>query len=91
LNDPPTVTWKGGRKVLVITGDLIDKGCDSVGVIMLVRALQSDAATKGGGSSSRWAITKPSSWTTRADQDREFQHGTRTIKTDARRCRQPQG
>jgi hypothetical protein len=48
LKDRPTVTWKGGRKVLVITGDLIDKGCDSVGVIMLVRALQSDAATKGG-------------------------------------------
>jgi hypothetical protein len=48
LNGPPTVTWKGGQKVLVITGDLIDKGCDSVGVIMLVRALQSDAATKGG-------------------------------------------
>jgi hypothetical protein len=48
LKGPPTVTWKGGHSVLVITGDLIDKGCDSVGVIMLVRALKSDAATKGG-------------------------------------------
>jgi calcineurin-like phosphoesterase family protein len=48
LKDPPTVNWTGGRKVLVITGDFIDKGCDSIGVILLVRALQSDAAAKGG-------------------------------------------
>jgi hypothetical protein len=48
LTDPPAVTWTGGHRVLVIAGDLIDKGCDSIGVIMLVRALQSDAAAKGG-------------------------------------------
>ncbi|WP_170323259.1 metallophosphoesterase [Bradyrhizobium sp. STM 3809] len=48
LKTPPAVSWTGARKILVITGDLIDKGCDSVGVIMLLRALQRDAAAKGG-------------------------------------------
>jgi hypothetical protein len=33
---------------LVVTGDMIDKGTDSIGVITLLRALQSDAATLGG-------------------------------------------
>jgi hypothetical protein len=58
IKSPPTswdqvtlwdqVKWAGGRSVLVITGDLIDKGTNSIGVITLVRALQSDAATQGG-------------------------------------------
>ena len=32
----------------MITGDLIDKGSDSLGVIALMRKLQSDAASRGG-------------------------------------------
>ena len=40
--------WAGGKSVLVITGDLIDKGSDSLGVIALLRKLQSDAASRGG-------------------------------------------
>jgi hypothetical protein len=45
---PDQVTWAGGGSVLVITGDMIDKGPDSLGVIALVRTLRSDAATRGG-------------------------------------------
>jgi hypothetical protein len=45
---PDQVTWSGGGSVLVITGDMIDKGPDSLGVIALVRALRSDAAAHGG-------------------------------------------
>src|SRR5262249_28142254 len=45
---PGEVKWTGGRAVLVITGDMIDKGKNSIGVIKLVRALQSDAANNGG-------------------------------------------
>ena len=40
--------WTGEGAVLVITGDMIDKGPDSLGVIALVRALRSDAAARGG-------------------------------------------
>ena len=45
---PDKVKWAGGRSVLVVTGDLIDKGTDSLGVIALLRTLQSDAATHSG-------------------------------------------
>ncbi|HLQ89633.1 MAG TPA: metallophosphoesterase [Xanthobacteraceae bacterium] len=45
---PNQVKWAGGRSVLVVTGDLIDKGTNSIAVIMLLRALQSDAETHGG-------------------------------------------
>jgi hypothetical protein len=45
---PDRVNWMGGRSVLVVTGDMIDKGTDSIGVITLLRTLQSDAATRGG-------------------------------------------
>jgi hypothetical protein len=45
---PDKVKWAGGRSVLVVTGDLIDKGSKSIGVIALLRALQRDAATQGG-------------------------------------------
>jgi hypothetical protein len=45
---PDQVKWTGGKSVLVITGDLIDKGPDSIGVIALLRALRSDAAAHGG-------------------------------------------
>jgi hypothetical protein len=41
-------TWSGGESVLVVTGDLIDKGNDSIGVIELLRTLQVGAAADGG-------------------------------------------
>jgi hypothetical protein len=45
---PDQVKWTGGKTILVVTGDMIDKGDDSIGVITLLRTLQSDAATHGG-------------------------------------------
>jgi hypothetical protein len=45
---PDKVKWAGGRSVLVVVGDLIDKWSDSIEVITLLRTLQSDAATQGG-------------------------------------------
>lgn len=45
---PDKVKWAGGKSVLVVTGDMIDKGSDSIGVITLLRTLQSDAAAGGG-------------------------------------------
>ncbi len=49
--DPPTpekVRWAAGRSVLVCTGDVIDKWIQSLPVLALLRALQSDAAAAGG-------------------------------------------
>jgi hypothetical protein len=40
--------WTGGNAVLVVAGDNIDKGPQSVEVIELLMALQTDAAAKGG-------------------------------------------
>jgi hypothetical protein len=40
--------WSGGRSVLVVTGDLIDKGSDSIKVIEHLRTLQADATVDGG-------------------------------------------
>jgi len=40
--------WKGGTAILVVAGDLIDKGPDSLGVIDLLRALEPTARAKGG-------------------------------------------
>lgn len=45
---PGQVVWTAGKAVLVVTGDMIDKGTDSLKVIALVRALQTAAAAKGG-------------------------------------------
>jgi hypothetical protein len=45
---PNRAKWAGGRSVLVVTGDLIDKWTKSLEVIALLRGLQSDAATQGG-------------------------------------------
>jgi hypothetical protein len=45
---PDKVKWTAGKSILVVTGDLIDKWKDSLGVITLLRTLQSDAATQGG-------------------------------------------
>lgn len=41
-------SWTASKAVTVFTGDLIDKGTNSLGVISMVRALQS-AATQAGG------------------------------------------
>src|SRR5690242_15964248 len=45
---PDQVKWAGGKSILVVTGDLIDKWTDSLGVIKLLRTLQSDAPKHGG-------------------------------------------
>jgi hypothetical protein len=45
---PDQVKWTGGKSILVIPGDMIDKWTDSLGVITLLRALQQDAASHGG-------------------------------------------
>src|SRR3984957_15854703 len=41
------VTWAGGGSVLVITGDIIDKGLDSLGVTALRRSLRGTDAPHG--------------------------------------------
>lgn len=45
---PEQVTWSGGRSVLVVTGDMIDKWKHSLDVIALMRALTASAASQGG-------------------------------------------
>jgi hypothetical protein len=45
---PAQAKWAGGKAVLVVTGDLIDKWTDSLQVIALLRALQADAPSHGG-------------------------------------------
>jgi calcineurin-like phosphoesterase family protein len=45
---PGDVKWTGSKSVLVITGDLIDKGPSSLGVIELLQVLQGQAAAAGG-------------------------------------------
>ena len=45
---PDQVTWSGGRSILVVTGDMIDKWDQSLDVIALMRALTASAASQGG-------------------------------------------
>ncbi|MEO7109858.1 MAG: metallophosphoesterase [Polyangiaceae bacterium] len=45
---PSTVIWSQGAAVLVIVGDLIDKGPDAPDVVRLMMALQISAAAAGG-------------------------------------------
>jgi hypothetical protein len=45
---PQQVTWSGGRSVLVVTGDMIDKWDHSLDVIAMMRALTASAASQGG-------------------------------------------
>jgi hypothetical protein len=45
---PDQVRWRAGKGILVCTGDLIDKGRQSLKVIALFRALQAAAAEAGG-------------------------------------------
>jgi hypothetical protein len=47
-DDPSTVRWTGGTAILVIAGDMIDKGPQSLEVIDLVRTLEADAPASGG-------------------------------------------
>jgi hypothetical protein len=48
INHPGEVLWTGGNSVLVLTGDLIDKGPHPVAVIRLLAAMR-DAASRAGG------------------------------------------
>jgi hypothetical protein len=45
---PSAVSWSAGKAVMVITGDMIDKGKVSLQVIAALRGLQSSAAAQGG-------------------------------------------
>lgn len=45
---PLDVKWRGGAAVLVVTGDMIDKGPRAVDVLRLLSALQVQAARQGG-------------------------------------------
>ncbi len=45
---PEAVEWRGRDAVLVVTGDMIDKGPRSIDVLRLLRSLQSAAKSKGG-------------------------------------------
>jgi hypothetical protein len=47
-DSPQQVTWTGGKSILVVTGDMIDKWSQSLEVIALMRALVSSAASQGG-------------------------------------------
>jgi hypothetical protein len=45
---PDAARWAGGAAVLVVVGDLIDKGPQGLEVIEALRALEADAAGQGG-------------------------------------------
>ena len=45
---PNDVKWSGGRAVLVVTGDMIDKGPRAIDVLRVLRSLQVSALTNGG-------------------------------------------
>ncbi|HYI10891.1 MAG TPA: metallophosphoesterase [Thermoanaerobaculia bacterium] len=45
---PAQATWTGGRSILVVTGDMIDKWDRSLDVIRFMRALVASAAAQGG-------------------------------------------
>ncbi len=47
-DDAAKVRWTGGNAILVVAGDLIDKGPSSLGVIDLLRSLESQAPASGG-------------------------------------------
>jgi len=40
--------WEGGRAFLIVAGDMIDKGGESLGVVDLLRTLQEQAPERGG-------------------------------------------
>lgn len=43
----PALAWTGERALLVVAGDLVDAGPDSVGVVLLLARLQREAASAG--------------------------------------------
>jgi hypothetical protein len=45
---PDQAVWSGGHAVLIVTGDMIDKGTHALDVIALMRALTTSAASQGG-------------------------------------------
>jgi hypothetical protein len=45
---PSAIAWTGGTHILLVAGDLIDKGARSIEVIDLLRSLQPQAARVGG-------------------------------------------
>jgi hypothetical protein len=45
---PDELSWRAGKSVLVLTGDLVDKGTHSLAVIRLVQKLEASAAAAGG-------------------------------------------
>lgn len=45
---PGDARWSGGRSILVVTGDMIDKWKHSLKIIALMRALTTSAAAQGG-------------------------------------------
>ena len=45
---PQQAVWSGGKSILIVTGDMIDKWKDSLKVIALMRALTASAASQGG-------------------------------------------
>ena len=47
-SSPSTVVWTAGKAVLVVVGDVIDKGPDAPDIILLLAALQTDAKVAGG-------------------------------------------
>ena len=44
----PALMWSGGRALLVVAGDLVDGGPDSVGVVLLLERLRREAAAGSG-------------------------------------------
>ncbi len=46
--NPEDVQWSAGKAVLVVTGDMIDKGPRAVDVLRLLRSLRGSAVSKGG-------------------------------------------
>lgn len=48
VQDPLTVRWSGGKAVLVVTGDMMDKGPRILDVIRLLRTLREEAPKSGG-------------------------------------------
>jgi hypothetical protein len=48
LPAPNAVKWTGGSAVLVVAGDLFDKGPKAPEALMLFEALEADAKAQGG-------------------------------------------
>ena len=47
-SNPGAVKWTGGKSVLVMTGDMVDKWTNSISIIQMMQALQVSAAAAGG-------------------------------------------